>query len=152
MENFKRRSKFIMVFFDNMPSGITLTHGQMLILSKMEKDNTLRPLKHVLESLSIKHSIPYTTLKNNLEALKRDKIVIPKDKALYMANPYLFTRSTTKGGMLTALERQWDDLKFKYVEAENAKKDAEIERLKNEVSGIKIINEVNNILKGSNND
>ena len=146
---------FIMSYLHDMPYGIGLSFSEIMILSIIEGNNTIRPSKHVLENIAKERNIPYSTLSKGKDALVRDKIILPSDRGVYMVNPYLFTKSSTKGSKLLALKKQWDDLKFKYVEAENAKKDAEIEKLKFalkvEVGGVEVMKQVDSLLNGDNN-
>lgn len=147
---------FIMSYLYDMPYGIGLSFSEIMILSTLEgSNNTIRPSKHILEDIAKQRNVPYSTLTKGKDALVRDKIMLPLDRGVYLVNPYLFTKSSAKGSRLVALKRQWDDLKFKYVEAENAKKDAEIEKLKFalkvEVGGAGVMKQVDDLLGRGNN-
>lgn len=135
----RKQRRFIMVFFDNMPNKIELTSIKMYLLSHIETNNTLIVSKHLLDKISKKHNESISTIKKAIISLKKDMIIIPIERGLYMVNPLLFTRVNTKSAMLESFEKQWEELKFKYV---LAMKDAEIEKLKGKI----IINKVNGIL------
>jgi hypothetical protein len=145
----KEITGYLMVFHNNLVNirsnkkRINFSSVELAIIGKMDVRNILVPDKKTLDAIATEFQVPRGTIGSSLGNLIKEETIIKIGSNTYMVNPYLFNKTRLK---TCAIHReQWDRIalaKFKDdVRKEMTKKD-----------GIRIMNQVDNILNGDNND
>lgn len=140
---------YLMVFYNNLVNirinneRLNISSTQMAIIGKMDVHNILVPDKKTLDSISKEFQIPRGTVGSALGDLIEKETIIRVGSNTYMVNPYLFNKTKLK---ICATHRlQWDRITL-------AKFKADILKERTKTIEIKIMNQVDNILNGDNNE